>query len=290
MVLLIDSHTHIFPPHFGAKRWELLDQDQTFASLYSHPEKLLASAIDLVSEMDLSGIDISVAAGIGWTDFRLARQANDYVIASVRQHPDRLIGLCAINPLWGAAAIEEIYRCADAGLRGIGELHPDSQGFQIDDAALLRPVMTAAADLGLPVLVHSSEPVGHLYPGKGKTHPYALLEFIKSFQSNDIICAHWGGGLPFYTLMPEVRDAFAKVYFDSAASPFLYSNQVYEIVDQLVGTGKLLFGTDFPLLRQKRVLEQIRGANLSDEAKGLLTGGNAAKLFRLEFTSPAVEA
>jgi predicted TIM-barrel fold metal-dependent hydrolase len=281
-VLVIDSHTHIFPPHFRKVRRALINKDRTFANLYFQSDRILASANDLICEMDLSGVDVSVAAGIGWTDLGAAQQANDYLIASVRQYPDRLIGLCAINPLWGSDAIREIYRCAAAGLRGVGELHPDSQGFRADDESVLRPVMMAAADLGLPVLIHSSEPVGHSYPGKGWTHPSSLLKFIESFQSNDIICAHWGGGLPFYALMPEVHDAFASVYFDSAASPLIYSDQVFSVVEQLVGAERLLFGSDFPLLRQTRLLRQIEESGLANESKILLMGGNAARLFQLD--------
>ena len=49
------------------------------------------------------------------------------------------------------------------------------------------------------------------------------------------MCAHWGGGLPFYALMPEVEDSLSNVYFDSAASPFLYDASVFPTVAGLVG-------------------------------------------------------
>ena len=40
-----------------------------------------------------------------------------------------------------------------------------------------------------------------------------------------IIAAHWGGGLPFYALMPEVRDALQNVWFDTAAGHLLYDRR-----------------------------------------------------------------
>ena len=74
--------------------------------------------------MDEDGVDVSVVMGIGWTDIDLARAANDYLIDAVaRSYPDRLVGLAGVNPAWRAKeAVEEARRCAEAGLRGIGEL------------------------------------------------------------------------------------------------------------------------------------------------------------------------
>ena len=53
-----------------------------------------------------------------------------------------------------------------------------------------------------------------------------------------VIAAHWGGGLPFYALMPEVREALENVYFDTAASHLLYDATVYRRVIELVGVGE----------------------------------------------------
>ena len=127
-------------------------------------------------------------------------------------------------------------------------------------------------------MIHASEPVGHQYPGKGQTTPDKVYRFIKNFPENLIICAHWGGGLPFYGLMPELQEELCNVFFDSAASPFLYKPEIYEIAVKAVGAGRILFGTDFPLLRYERVLAQIYSANLEEPERLSILGGNAAAL------------
>ena len=66
--------------------------------------------------------------------------------------------------------------------------------------------------------------------------------------------------MPFYALMPEVKAALKNVYFDTAASPFLYTPQVYGQVAQLVGAEKILFGSDYPLISQRRFFKEINGA------------------------------
>ena len=281
-MLVVDAHSHIFPPAFRERREEILRRDATFGELYANPRATLASAPELVAAMDAAGVDAAVAVGIGWQDPEVAREANDYLMESAARYPGRIVGFCGVNPAWGHAAAAEIERCARGGLRGVGELHPDTQGFRLDDPSLLAATMEVAERLGLPVLVHSSEPVGHLYAGKGRTTPEVLLRFIQHFPRNTVICAHWGGGLPFYALMPEVKEALARTYFDSAASPFLYDGRVFALAASLLGPERLLFATDYPLLRPQRVLAQVRESGLDAEAQAMLLGGNTARLLGLD--------
>ena len=133
----------------------------------------------------------------------------------------------------------------------------------------------------MPVLTHASEPVGHSYPGKGTVTPDKLLRFIEAFPGQTVIAAHWGGGLPFYALMPEVKAALADAYFDTAASPFLYTPDIFPNVARVLGAERVLFGTDFPLITHPRLLAQLRESGLSDSEQAMIAGGNAARLFGL---------
>jgi predicted TIM-barrel fold metal-dependent hydrolase len=279
--MLIDAHCHILPDSFPQRHSQLLAQDITYATLFPTPDSRVATAEDLVQAMNQAGADKAVATGMGWVGRELAVEVNDYIIQSLDRYPDRIIGFCAVNPAWGSTAVDEMERCALAGLRGVGELHPDTQGFDITDRSLMLPLMDAALELGLPVLVHASEPVGHLYPGKGYTTPDKLYRFIQNFPENIIICAHWGGGLPFYALMPEVPEALKNVYFDTAASPFLYRPEVFAAVAGLVGPSRILFGTDYPLIQHQRLLRQVKASGLGAEAQEAILGGNIARLLRL---------
>ena len=243
-----------------------IGRDATFRELFSDPRARLASAEDLIEAMDEDGVDQSVVMGYGWTDIELARRCNDYIVEAVREHPDRLIGFGSVNPAWGDEATLELERCVQLGLRGLGELHPDTQGFDLGNADTMRPVLEVADEHGLVITTHSSEPVGHLYQGKGRTTPDVLIRFIenaRSYPNVKIVCAHWGGGLPFYALMPEVREALKNAWFDTAASPFLYDASVFRTVSRLVGTEKVLLGSDYPLLSFGRLARQVEEAGLN---------------------------
>lgn len=279
--MVVDFHVHIFPPFLRDQREEYAAQDITFGALYSSPRARIATAEELVEAMDRADVDVAVAVGIGWTSRELAACVNDYVIEAAVRFPCRIIPFCGVNPAWGEDALRELERCAQGGARGVGELHPDSQGFDVASRELMMPLMEEAREHGMPVLVHSSEPVGHLYPGKGNTTPERLLAFIRGFPKNVIVCAHWGGGLPFYTLMPEVSQLLDNVYFDSAASPFLYDPRVFRVALELVGAERILFGTDYPLIEHQRLLGQVRRAGLPSEAEKAILGGNAARLLGL---------
>ena len=95
MALTTDFHTHIFPPWLRDERQKWVERDATFGELFSDPKARMATANNLIRAMDEDGVDRSVAMGIGWTDPGLARQANNYIIESVQNYPDRIIGFCS---------------------------------------------------------------------------------------------------------------------------------------------------------------------------------------------------
>ena len=221
-----------------------------------------------------------MALGYGWCDRGVARESNDYLLDAARRFPGRIVPFCSVHPGWGDDALAEAERCLKAGARGIGELHPASQGIDLATMPGLEPLMALARQHAVPVLVHGSEPVGHLYPGKGDTTPERLLHFVSRFPDVTVVCAHWGGGLPFYALMPEVAAALANTYFDSAASPFLYSPGVFPVVARAAGAGRVLFGSDYPLLRAGRVMKQACDT-LDEETAHAVLHANAARLLGL---------
>ena len=266
IIATTDFHTHIFPRWLQDERDKWLERDATFGALFADPKARMATAEDLIDAMDTDGVDRSVTMGIGWTDPALAREVNDYIIEATWTYPGRIIGFCSVNPAWGEMAALEVERCANAGLVGVGEIHADTQRFDIGDANTMRPLLEVANRHGLIITVHASEPVGHLYPGKGRATPDVMMRFIenaRAYPNVKIVCAHWGGGLPFYALMPEVRDALQNVWFDTAASPFLYSADVFPIASKLVGAAKILLGSDFPLMRFRRIRRQIEESGMT---------------------------
>ena len=279
--MIIDFHTHIVPPKVKQNRDEYARRCRSFASIYSDPKAKLATAEEIIAAMDKDGVDVSVVLNYGWSTLSLCAEVNDYILESVSRYPKRLVGFCSVVPSEDDAALREVERCIKNGARGIGELRLDDHLLKKHSPAVLQPIIDTIIKNNLILLTHASEPVGHQYSGKGTATPDLLYTLITAFPDLKLVCAHWGGGLPFYALMPEVKNALKNVYFDTAASPFLYTPQVYSQVAQLVGADKILFGSDFPLIPQRRFLKEIAALDLPEDAKNKILAGNAKKLLGL---------
>ncbi len=279
--MIVDFHTHVFSPRVCANRDYYLKKDPFFGALYRNPKTKLVTADELVASMDMAGVDISVICGFGWTEQELCDEANDYVLEVIDRFPQRLIGFCAVQPKAGARAVAEVKRCAHGGMRGIGELMPDGQDYSLNDFQLLDPILEVAREHRLCVLTHTSEPIGHNYPGKGRTTPDITYDFASRFADVPIVCAHWGGGLPFYHLIPEIDEALPNEFYDTAASVLVHWPDIFSQVPKMVGAGRVLFGSDYPLLSQSRFIRRVTALELPESVLGLILGQNACQLLGL---------
>lgn len=277
--MIIDCHTHIFPKAVRDGRGAYFEGEPAFELLYNAPKAKLAGARELVAAMDRQGVDRSVVFGFPWRDIATCRMHNDYILEAVKRFPDRLIGLCCLDPAHPHAA-GEAARCLKEGLSGLGELAFYDSGFTQTALDQLTPLMALCKEAGLPVLLHTNEPVGHLYPGKSPMTLRELYRLIRTFPDNKIILAHWGGGLFFFHMMKkEVKAALANVYVDTAASPYLYDGGVYRIALEIIGPEKVLFGSDFPLLPPERYFSEMRENGLSPAEIEQVAGLSAKALF-----------
>ncbi len=279
--MIIDFHTHIFPRYFRHERNRFFTDEPAFELLYSSPKSKIIGSKDIFRNMEEEGVDISIVFGFPWKNPDHYRRHNDYVLESIERAPDRLIGFCCFDPLTKQAP-REAERCLKGGMSGIGELAVYDSDFSEDTILALKDIMAIGRDYDVPLLLHVNEPVGHKYPGKipmGLSQIYSLL---KKYSQNKIVLAHWGGGLFFYGLMKkEVKDALSHVYFDTAASPYLYDAEVYGLAGNIIGFEKILLGSDYPLLKPGKYLKEMESAGLGKNAIGKIAGENAALLLNL---------
>jgi predicted TIM-barrel fold metal-dependent hydrolase len=280
--VIIDCHTHIFPEEMRKKREAFCEKDEGFSFIYKSSKARMVGVKDLIDSMDESGVEKSVICGFPWSRPDLCSLHNQYLMESASRYPHRLIVFVSLlfsDPDWSG---RELDRGLKGGARGVGEIAFYCQEMASQDITSMKPILTQMEKQRIPLLIHTNETIGHPYPGKGMTPLERFYELILSFPGLPILLAHWGGGLPFYELMPEVAKTMVNVYYDTAASPFLYSKKIYTVVSEIVGVEKILFGTDFPLILPQRYFRELENSGLSEEDRKKILGLNFSRLFGLD--------
>ena len=195
-----------------------------------------------------------------------------------------------IQPKTGQASLDELARCLDGGMAGVGELGPYGQGCRLDDPDFLR-LAEACIRYDIPLNLHANEEVGHYYPGKATTPLRDYYRLASRYPELKLILAHWGGGLFFYELMPETRRALRNVWYDTAASPLIFpTRDIFNVALRCVDHRKLLYASDYPLRLYPRrqpepdfrpFLAELGSLDLPADVRADIMGTNAARLLGL---------
>jgi len=271
---VIDCHVHVYPPEIIRNAAAIGEKERYFALLSGGKVHKWAAVEDVIAEMDRNGVDISWIFGFAFQDAGLCALCNDYVIEAVRKYPTRLKGLAVVPPC-APETEREIARCRESGLVGVGELFPGGQNFDISDVRQTWRLAATVAELGMFLLIHTAEPVGHDYPGKGNTGPREAAEFCLHHPEVDVVFAHFGGGLWLYELMPEMKLALSNAYYDTAAWPWLYEPEVLRAVDSAGLLHKFFYGSDFPILSYPKYEKPIAESSLDSAKVEKFLHGNA---------------
>lgn len=290
--MIVDVHTHVFPPAFIADRARLTADDPAFGALYADPRARMASAAELLAAMDAAGVERAVAVGFAWrSPERCAAHAADLLDAAAAAG-GRLLPFVPVpttfllEPDRAPQARDWLAPLLARGAVGLGEIRlgggPSAPSLgQQEEAGSRLAALVAGHDL--PLLVHASEDVGHAYPGKaGGFTPGGLWRLLDAHPVR-VIAAHWGAGLPFSALMPEVRSILeqGRLVFDSAASPLLYDAAVFERAAALAGPEHVLWGSDFPLREMAADRAAVEAALPDPALRAAVLGGNAARFLGL---------
>ncbi len=288
----IDVHAHYTPPSMVEDLEGFAEREPYWGLLITpeaanHAEQGWATPERMLADMDRAGIDNVVLLGESQQNHSNCVARNDQGIEIARRFPGRVIPFAVIQPRAGQKALDELKRCYDAGMRGVGELGAYSQGFELDDPDFSR-VVEACIDLDLPLNLHVSEEIGHYYLGKSTTPLRQFHRLAQRYPELRLILAHWGGGLFFYEIMPEVKRDLENVWYDMAASPLLFpTEEILKVALQCVDHRKILFGSDYPLLicpdKQSNpgyapFLQEIDALGLDEDVYLDIMGANAARL------------
>ena len=277
--MIIDAHVHYTPPELRAHLDEFIRAEPYWGLLMGGPNSVQGwvSAERMIEDMDRAEVDKVLLMG----EYRRLQEGcvarNDQALAIAGRYGNRVLPFAMLQPKAGQAALDELARCVDAGMVGVGELGPYGQGYRLDDPDFSR-VVEACIDYDIPINLHVNEEVGHYYGGKAATPLLHIYQLAERYPELKLILSHWGGGLLFYELMAEVQKVLRNVWYDTAASPLLYpTERIFRAALTAVDHRKLLYGSDYPLRVYPRVQKEpdFRPFLVEIEALGLPAGQRA---------------
>lgn len=275
---IIDFHTHIFPPKIIKSR-ELFLDDPGFRLLYSSMKALLIDYSGLADYVEKNNLNGAAVMSFPWQEEKPCLLHNEY-LASISGYTG--IYPFGMIPFKGRKKVTDyVKEIKNSGLYGVGEIAFYNEGMCEANIEFLRKVLDSCAEHSMPLCLHVNEPVGHVYPGKFEPSLGKVYSLLKQVPEAVVILSHWGGGLLFYELMPEVHEDLKNVYYDTAATPYIYNSAIYGIAEKITGCDKIIFGSDYPLLgidRYRKFLEE-EVSSIPDRKK--IMSGNAARVLKI---------
>ncbi|HOX55063.1 MAG: amidohydrolase family protein [Candidatus Omnitrophica bacterium] len=258
--MIIDIHTHAWPEKVSGKARESLESSFRVRLVGDPTLKIL------LSFMDKNSIDISAVAAVATKPDQVT-SINDWLF-SIRGKRIRVF--CAMHPdfLSWEKELKRIKESGD-GIKFQGEF----QDFYVDENRMF-PLYETIQRLELPILFHCGKELSGTM--LVRSSPSRLAKILKNFPHLKVIAGHFGG----FELWDEVKKYLLgkDVYLDTS---FFFDYLPKKEVRSLIlahRPDRLLFGTDFPLIDQKKDLDFLNSLDLPEDLRQHILYLNAQNL------------
>lgn len=249
---LIDWHMHVWLPEHLGPEW-----GPELESRYGEPVGELASFEAADEAREEGGVSQAVVIALTSPHLRMSIP-NEFVAEYVERGKGTTVGFASVDPNDPQAGDKLRDAVETLGLRGL-KLSPPYQNFHPHSPeadALYR----TAAELDIPVMFHQ----GAVFMPRGVlevANPALLDKAARDYPDLRIIVAH--GGQPWYAETVALMYKHRNVFTDLSARfhrPWQLHNILLAAIDYKVAD-RVLFGTDFPVLRPAFCVEQLRAIN-----------------------------
>jgi len=238
----------------------------------------------MIDQMDEAGIEFSflVAAKSGRVGLPGCYHMPPEIVAkAVDQYPDRFLGLIGIDPYQG---MDGVWAMEDA-VRNMGfvgaHLYPHWFDLPPNEAKYY-PYYAKCIELDIPIqmqvgqsLIYSKE-----HRSRSVGRPIYLDDIACDLPELKLIGSHVG--IPWHDEMIAMAWKHENVYMATDAhSPKYWPDSIWKYINSY-GQNKVIFGTDFPVLRFKRTVDEIAEQNLKTDVMRKFMRNNVIRLYGLE--------
>lgn len=261
MSYIIDCHCHIYPEKIASRAVAGIGEFYHISMGY---DGTLATLRRVGGE---AGIDRYLIFSVATKPSQTA-SINQFIAEEVKENPDLFIGLGTLHPDSEDIA-GDLRHLQELGLKGV-KLHPDIQGFKIDDYRCLK--IYELCEGKLPILFHTGDSRYDF------SNPNRMKPILEIYRNLTVIGAHFGG----YSVWKQAAEELAgypNFYVDCSSSLFALSPEEAKAIIRRYGADRVLFGTDYPMWSPKEELERLFAIGLEDAELELILHGNAERLF-----------
>ena len=280
----VDVHVHIESDGRGCYSLddELLDASAKYFRADHDRSPTLEQIADLYRSLSMAAVVFTVDAGTFTGHQALS---SEEIADKAAAHSDVLIPFGSVDPLRGAAAVEQARRLVtEHGARGF-KFHPSLQGFAPNDPAFY-PLWSQIESLGVPALFHTGQTgIGAGLPG-GRgiklrlSDPMLLDDVAADFPGLTVILAH--PSVPWADSAISMATHKSNVFIDlSGWSPKYFPPALVRAANSYL-QDKVLFGTDFPLLTAERWLRDFDALDIKPAVRPKILKENAVRVLGLD--------
>lgn len=262
--MVIDFHTHCFPDAIAASAIDKLSSISGGLIPYTD-----GTVSGLKQRMQDDGVDRSVVLSIA-TNARQQQKVNDFAASINHGH---IVAFGSVFPT-APDALDELERIKALGMKGV-KLHPDYQGFSVDDEKM-KPIYKKISELGLITVFHAGLDYGFA-PPYGCT-PDKMIKALSWFDS-PVIAAHWGGVNCGEGVLKHLCGT--EIYFDTSFGYSMMPKYYAEKIIEKHGTDRLLFGTDTPWHTAPMEWRLLNTLGLSGTDAAKISHQNAQRLLNI---------
>ena len=259
----IDFHTHIYPEQIAAKATANL------AKFYEFTVKGNGTISELEENGRSCGVQGFLLLGVA-TNAHQVERVNDHLLATTLESRSRGFLTNAFGCMHQdyENVENEVDRMLSIGLCGV-KIHPDIQGVNIDDKRLMR--LYEAIEGRMPIYFHMGD-CREQYPFSKAKKLYSVM---KRFPNLKVIAAHFGSYSEWENV-PMLAD-MDNIAFDTSSSlQFMSVEKARELVE-LLGSDRIMFGSDYPVILPEEEIELFMKLGLSDEDNKKIFYDNAIR-------------
>lgn len=262
---IFDIHVHIYPDKIAEKAARSIGE--FYGDCRIHGD---GSVRDCLARMDEAGV-VRFAAHSVALQPRNAAAINRFILSVQAEYPDRVTPFAALHPDMEDLP-ESVFALAAQGFKGF-KIHPDMQRFYLDSDRAM-PMFSAAAETGLPVLIHCGD---DRYDYDGPRRILALRDRLPNLK---MICAHLGGWMEWNRAEELLLGEGLTV--DASSSLFQMTPEHAAEIIRGFGTENVLYGTDYPMWDPAEELRRFMRVPLTERERADILWNNANRLLKLD--------